>query len=188
MQIDGGHEISWTAKTGASLWAFGFAADWHVTGPATDIAGEAVLWPRALKLGPMSGEAGWPLVAAILPGLPIECTGHARFAAVTLQLDRAARTAEGVVTTAAAECARVDGQQEPVPTPALHAQITTLTDAVQVLVTPQDGARVALATALLTASDRLVVTIHRAGAALVPGMPNTADTELDLPLSVLLGK
>ena len=187
MQVDGGHAVTWTARTGASLWAFGLAADWQVTGPGTDLAGGVVLWPGAVRLAGVSGVAGWPLIAAALPGLPITCSGQARVAAVELLLDSADRSGSGTVTAPASECSRRDGQGGAVPTPALHAQITTEPDAVQVLVTPQDGARVPLVTARLTDADRLVVTIHRAGAALVPGMPNTADSELDLPLSVLLG-
>lgn len=188
MQIDGGHAVTWQARTGASLRAAGFAADWKVTGPGTDLSGDLVLWPGAVDLGPLSGVASWPLIAAVLPGLPIACAGQARFAAVNLQLDGADRSGSGTVTAPAGECARLDGQGRAVPTPALHAQITTGPDAVQVLVTPQDGARVPLATVRLTNEDRLVITIHRDGAALVPGMPATTDSELDLPLSVLTGE
>lgn len=185
MQIDGGHDLTWTALPGASLWAAGFAADWQVAGPGTDISGRVVLWPDAVALGPLSGTASWPLIAAALPGLPVTCSGQARLAAVDLRLDGSARSGSGTVTTPAAQCTRPQG--DAVSAPALHAQIATLPDAVQVLVTPQDGPRVPLLTARLTAEDRLVVTIHREGAALVPGMPNTADSELDLPLSVLTG-
>jgi hypothetical protein len=32
----------------------------------------------------------------------------------------------------------------------------------------------------------VVLTIHRAGAALVPGLPDSADSELDLPFAALL--
>lgn len=187
MQIDGGHEVTWMAQTGASLWAFGFAADWKLIGPGTDLAGKIVLRPGDVDLGPMSGVAAWPLVAAALPGLPIACTGQARLAAVEVRLNRAERSGSGTATTSEAECARLDGLTAGVPAPALHAQITTLPEAVQLLVTPQNGARVPLITALLTQEHRLVITIHREGAALVPGMPSSADSELDLPLSVLMG-
>ena len=186
MQIDGGHEVTWTALPGLSLWKFGLAADWRLSGPGTDLAGRIVLYPGGVDVGPLTGVAGWPVVAAALPGLPISCTGQARFAAVDLRLG-ADRTGAGTVTAPASVCTRVDGQTDPVSVPALHALISTEPDTVQVLVTPQDGARVALLTAQLTSANRLVVTIHRDGAKLVPGMPSTADSELDLPLSVLMG-
>ena len=188
MQIDGGHAVTWTARIGPSLWAAGFAADWQVTGPGTDLAGKVVLWPGTVDLGPLAGVASWPLISAALPDLPIICNGQARFAAVELRLNRTERTGTGTVTTEAAECVRRDGQGDPVPTPALHAQIATLPEAVQVLVTPQVGPRVPLMTARLTNGDRLVITIHREGAALVPGMPSTSDSELDLPLAALIGR
>lgn len=187
MQLDGRHEVTWTTQTAASLWAFGFAADWEIDGPGSDLTGKIVLRPGGVDLGPLSGSAAWPLIAAALPGLPIACTGEARLAAVEFRLDGTERTGSGTITTSAAECARLDGEVDRVPAPALHAQITTLPNFLQVLVTPQDGARVPLVTARLTSEDRLVITIHQAGAALVPGMPSTADSELDLPLSVLMG-
>lgn len=188
MQIDGRHDLTWSLQSARSLWSFGFAADWHLAGPGTDLSGEVVLRPGGIDLGPFSGVAGWPLVAAAMPGLPISCTGAAKFAAVKVVVDGAVRSGAGTATTPEGECARIDGGTGPVPTPALHAQIGTEDDAITVLVTPQDGPRVALVTARLTAADRVVVTINRAGAALVPGMPSTQDSELDLPLSILLGR
>ena len=187
MQIDGGHEVTGTALPGASLWKFGLAADWRLAGPGTDLAGRVVMYPGGVDLGPLSGVASWPVIAAAMPGLPFSCTGQARFAAVDLQISGPDRTGAGTVTAPASACTRLDGQTEPVPVPALHAKISTENDAVQVLLTPQDGARVALLTARLTTADRVVVTIHRDGAKLVPGMPSTADSELDLPLSALWG-
>lgn len=187
MQIDGGHLVTWVVDGAASLWTFGFAADWRLTGPGTDLAGEVVGWPGGVDFGPASGVAAWPLVAALLPGLPIACSGQARFAAVAFGFDATERTGSGTVTAPAGECARIDRPDDRIPRPALHTQISTQPDAVQLLVTPQDGARVALVTARLTTEDRLVVTVHREGAALVPGMPKTADSELDLPVSILLG-
>ncbi len=188
MQIDGGHELTWTLRSLQSLWALGLAADWRLAGPGTDLSGDVILRREGLNLGPFSGAVGWPLVAAVMPNLPISCTGQARFAAVALDVEGALRSASGTVTTAASECSRDEAGAEAVPAPALHAQISAQDDAVIVLVTPQDGPRVPLVTAKLTAADRLVLTIHRAGAELVPGMPSTQDSELDLPLAVLLGR
>lgn len=188
MQIDGGHEVTWTLRPADSIWAFGLAADWRVSGPGTDLGGNVVLRRGGIEVGPISGLASWPLVSAAMPGLPIGCTGQVRLAAVELRVDGVLRTGSGTATTLAGECSRLDGSSEVVATPALHAQISTQDDGIHVLITPQDGPRVALVTARLTTADRVVVTIHRAGAELVPGMPNTQDSELDLPLSVLLGK
>jgi len=190
MQIDGGHEMTWTLRPGASLLALGIVADWRLAGPGSDLAGRVVLRAGGTDIGPLAGVAGWPLVAAVMPNLPIACTGQARLAAVELRLNGSARSGSGSVTTPAGECARIDasvgGTVGPVPVPALHGQITTQPDAVHLLVTPQDGPRVALLTARLTTANRLVITVHREGAALVPELPGTADSELDLPLSILL--
>lgn len=189
LQIDGAHHLTWTIRIGGSLWAFGLAADWQIAGPDADISGAAVLRPSGIDLGPLSGRTGWPLVSAVLPNLLIACTGEARLAGVTLQVGPRVRDASGTVTTPDAECRRLDGQGRAVPAPALHAQLASTDDGtLTLLVTPQAGARVALLSARLTPDDRVVVTIHKEGAALVPGMPSTADSELELPLALLLGQ
>ncbi len=189
MQLDGGHVVTWTTQGAASLAALGWVADWRLSGPGTALGGRLVLRRAGGEVGPVSGVAGWPLVMALLPGLPILCDGRATFVAVIATATRAARSGSGSVASDAATCARVDGRGGDVPVPALRAEVETMAaDAVQAVVTAQQGTGVPLVTMRLTAADRLVLTIHQAGAAMVPGMPATADSELDLPLSVLMGR
>lgn len=187
LEIDGGHEATWTLRIAQSLWAFGLAADWRVSGTETDLAGNVVLRRGEVDLGNLSGVVSWPLVAAVTPNLPIICTVQARFVAVEIAVNRSFRSGSGTMTTSDGECSSKGAALDIVPIPALHGQIAMQDDAIVALITPQTGPRVALVTAKLTAADRVVVTIHRAAAQLVPGMPRTKDSELDLPLSALLG-
>lgn len=188
MVVDGGHGVTWNTRVAASLAAWAWVADWRLTGPGTELSGGVVLRRAGGSVGPVSGVASWPVVAALMPDLPITCDGQATFVAVAVTVDGALRTGSGSVAVPAATCARSDGQGGAVPVPALRSDVHTLPDSVQAVVTAQEGTGVQLVTARLTAADRLVLTIHKAGAELVPGMPATADSELDLPLSLLTGQ
>lgn len=187
VQLDGGHSITWNSPIFSSMLALAWVADWRLTGPGTDVAGRLVLRRGGVGVRQLSGVASWPLVAAFLPGMPIECEGQATFEALSVAIDTVGRSGTGSVMAPAGRCIRRDGLGGPVPTPALRAEVSSGEDGLQVVVTEQGAPEVPLVRALVTPENRLVLTIHKAGAAMVPGMPNKADSELDLPLAVVLG-
>lgn len=192
MQLDGGHLVTWRINGWASVGRLSLVMGWRVTGPQTDLGGDVALRPAGLSLGPVSGVAGWPLVAAVLPQVAIRCDGQARLDSVEIDAQGSTHRASGTITVPGATCARTDTASnpatDPVLVPALRADVSSSPDAIQGVIVAEDRPDTALLTARLTSTDRLVLTIHQAGAVLVPGMPATSDSELDLPLSVLLGR
>ncbi|NUB42766.1 hypothetical protein GEU84_000070 [Fertoebacter nigrum] len=185
LRLEGGHSLRWDTDALASLTGLALVAGWQAEGPGTALAGQAALRPGGLVLDRVAGTAGWALAEAAMPGLPITCTATAQVAGLRLALARGAYTGEGRISAAPGTCARVDGAVPPVPTPALLAELTTTADGVQAVLTGETPG-LPLLTALLTQDDRLRLTIHAAGAALVPGMPASADSEIELPLAALL--
>jgi hypothetical protein len=97
-------------------------------------------------------------------------------------LTRDARSGVGRVTVDQGVCNRVDGTVTQVPVPALVAEIATVDDGVEAVVKSN---ATPLVTARLTNADRALITIHAAGAAMVPGMPSSADSQLDIPMNLL---
>ncbi len=178
--------MDWQADGWESLRRAALVVNWTIGGPGTDLSGRIAARPGSAAIGPMSGRIGWPLVEAAMPGLPIRCTIMADVAGLTLNVARTRRSGMGGLTTTAGECARIDAAQLPTPAPALTATLGPAEEAVQAVLTTREDPRTPLVTARLTDADRVVLTIHRAGAALVPGMPSGADSELDLPLATLL--
>jgi Type II secretion system (T2SS), protein N len=180
-QLDGGHTVTWDTQVLQSVLAMALVADVRVTGPDTALNGRVSLTPSQVAAGPVTGQAGWPLLAAVMPGLQIACDGVAdvRMDVMILTVPRSA-TAQ--VTVAEGFCDRVDGTITRVPVPALVADIATVEDGVEAVVTSK---ATPLVTARITNDDRAKVTIHAAGAAMVPGMPSSADSQLDIPLQLL---
>ncbi len=159
---------------------------WTVTGRGSNLDGALAIGPRQTAVGPVDGRLDWSAVAALMPDLPIGCDMTARFDAVALRDAPQSRTGSGTITTAAGQCARIGSSGAPTPSPALNVALASVPDGVEAVVTTQADRNTPLVTARLTDTDRLVMTIHRAGAALVPGMPSAADSQLDLPLSTVL--
>lgn len=182
--------VTWEASGLASLRQMAMVVNWRITGPGTDLAGRiAVPLPiRAdrANLDAVRGGVAWPLVEAALPGMPIRCDASAKVEGLRVTLEPQSRSGEGTITVAPGVCKRIDGAVPPVPTPALGAILTTDPDGLVAVVTQTAAPRTPLATARLTNSDRIIVTIHAAGAAMVPGMPSSADSEIELPLTALM--
>lgn len=189
-ELGDAHSVTWETSGFESLRQMAMVVNWRVTGPGTDLAGRVAVPvpPRAdrAELDAVRGSVAWPLVAAVLPGMPIRCDASAEVADLRLTLAPGLRTGEGAITVSPGICERIDGAVPAVPTPALSASLTTGTDGLVAVVTQTDAPKTPLATARLTNADRIIVTIHAAGAAMVPGMPSSADSEIELPLAALI--
>lgn len=187
--FDGDHTVTWETSGWESLRRMTAVVNWRLTGPGTEVTGRVSvpLPPRADRavLDAVDGNVSWPLIEAAMPGFAIRCEAMAKIAGLRLSLDPGLRTGEGSLAAPEGSCARTDGAVPPVPTPALAANLSSDVEGLVAVLTQADAPQTPLVTARLTNTDRIIVTIHAAGAALVPGMPSSADSELDLPLSAV---
>lgn len=180
------HGVRWHLAEGESLRRLSPVFTWTLSGPQTELDGRIALRPRRVEIGPVGGTLDWETLAQILPGLPINCDMVGRVDAVVIDLGPAERRASGRVTTTAGQCMRMSAPDMSAPAPALEVNLGTSSDGIEAVLTTQADSTTALVTVRVTPADRVVLTIHRAGAALVPGMPDGADSELDLPLTTLM--
>jgi hypothetical protein len=179
-----GHLASWDSRVWDSVTALAWVADLRVTGPETDLAGQWVLRPSGGTLAPLQGRTGWMLVEAVMPGLEITCATTADIDIANAMVSADARAATGQVRLAPGSCARVDGTVTDVPLPALLADIATTQDGIGVTITAVDGPGVPLGNLVVTPDDRLHITVFAAGAAMVPGLPASGDSQIELPLAL----
>jgi hypothetical protein len=179
-----GHRAAWQTLPGRSVMAGAWVADLRVTGPETDLAGQAALRPGGARIAPLAGRVGWPLIDAVMPGLEIRCATTADVDLAEARIRAGDRAATGQITLAAGTCARVDGTVKDVPLPAMVARIVTTADGVGMALAAVDAPGVALGNLLVTPDDRLRVTVHATGAAMVPGLPVTGGSQIDLPLAL----
>lgn len=187
LRINADHDLGWKFDVGASLFHLGAVFDLRLTGSGTDLSGRASMNGTAFgSVGPLSGTAAWPLVAAVLPNLPIRCDVSVELQDLTLSATDGNRAGDGTASTAGGQCSRTDDSVDPVPVPALTARIATVPDGVRAMLTRTDAPDTVLAVARLTNDNRIIVTVRPEGAAMIPGMPATSDSEIELPLSILM--
>ncbi len=180
----GGHAIRWQVDGWASLLALGPRLDLTVTGPGTRLAGRVALRGallRRLDLADVSGEVAWPLVAALAPDLGFACQASATLTSVVLELAPAAYAGQGRLRAGPGTCTEPGGT-DPVPVPELSGTLATAADGLHLVVTTTDNPDDPLAEIALMNTDALAVTLHPAGAVLVPGLPSSGEITLEYPL------
>lgn len=184
-RIDGGHAVAWQLDALRSLAELGVALDVAVTGPGTELAGRAALRGASgqdIGVDGLTGRAAWPLVAALAPDLDFACDGAAVLQDVALRLAPGTRSGAGSLRSGAATCREARGASEPVAVPALAGRLETTASGLRATLVQAAAPETLLAEALATEDGRLVVTLHPAGAALVPGAPVSGEISLEYPL------
>jgi hypothetical protein len=179
-----GYEVQWGTLGWPSVKAFSLLADLQIGGPDMQLAGQIRLQPGQVQLAPLQGQIGWSVVEAFMPGMEIRCQTKADVDVEDITVWQDGRRAVGMLQLAAGTCDRVDGTVTGVPLPALTGGLATTDAGVQLVIAGQDAPETPLGNLLLTPDNRLRITVHPAGAAMVPGLPVGGDSQVELPLAL----
>lgn len=179
----GGHIARWSVVPLASLSQAALIIQWSLLGPGTQLQGDASLRPNRVSVNDIEGRASWQLVNAILPNLPITCEAEARIVIERAVFSEATKDVAGELRSGPSVCTRVSATPaQAVEVPPLLAVATLTPDGSQIEVTSVADPATPLARVALTARNTLVLTMLPAGARLVPGMPSSGATTLEIPL------
>lgn len=167
-----GHALDWTLRP-ADLLRLRIGADIELSGADTLVqAGAWVGWQR-FAASDVKGRAGPGLLALADPGLI--CDSRAVLDVDELGWSPGRASATGEIAIAAGTCTRA-GQT--VDLPALKVDLGSEgQDAVAIVTSAGDT----LGRVQITGDRRAVLRIEPAGAALIPGMPSSAATQLEYP-------
>lgn len=166
--LAGGNRLDWSWAPLRSLVQIGFAIDWRATGPATDLAGRAMLKPGRAILDAV-GRADGALLGAIAPGLPFTCE-----MAMTIDLPRVALGGDGQgfsgeVRSDPGTCRTKDAGGLARPVPALIMVAKRAADrSTLATIAPLGERRNRLVKITLGGEGRLVVGVTPGGAAVLP--------------------
>jgi hypothetical protein len=173
--LAGGSRIEWRWAPLRSLASLGLAVDWHATGAGTDLAGQALLHPGAIRIDGMGGHADGAFLAEIAPDLPFTC--NVRFAVDLPQIATGgdAPHVAGEILSDAGTCRnKAAGSDMPVLPLAIVAGRAA--GGSRVSVAPQGQRRLRLVEVTIE-PDRLDLAITPAGARALPFLaPNGAVT------------
>ena len=173
--LDGGFALRWQVRPWQSLTTLRLSADVGLRGPGTDIGGPVAVGLASYRIGPVDGQADAQVLGAIFPGLALRCAGPVLAAGLRVELTRQTVTGAGTLRSDALTC----GSAAQV-IPAMILTFTPLDAGTQATITAKT---LPVVTATAAGDGRLAVVLHKAGAALFPGLPASADSSLDLPLS-----
>ena len=166
--------LTWQADLSAVLRGR-IAADFLLTGAGTRI--EARGWKSFFGFGvtDATGRAGSELLALVPNAL--DCRGNASVAISEITAGRTAVRASGEIRTSNAVC-RTLGQDEVTVRPLVIALSSEDNDAVARIAT-ETGDR--LGEVRVKPARRVLIRIEPDGARLIPGLPASAPTEIELP-------
>ena len=173
--LDGGLALRWDVRPWASLTGLRLTADLALRGPGTDIGGSVAADLSSYHIGPVDGRADAQVLQAIFPGVSLRCSGPVLAAGLRVEMTRQTLTGAGTLRSDELACA--DGGQT-VPPMAL-----TFTPLQAGSVATVSAGALPVVTATAAGDGRLAVVLHKAGAALFPGLPASADSSIELPLS-----
>lgn len=172
--LDPGFAARWRLKPLRSLVTLGAVGDFALTGPDTNVTGEAVARPAGVTLKSAEGGSTLRLVSALVPALPFGCDGHMRIEARSLAL-RGGVTGDGTLTTGPATCAAPGGTSAFVPP--MTGRLSSDASGSSATLTGATGGR--LAQVRTTKAGAVSVTVEPAAAGVFPGVvPVTLDTRL----------
>ena len=175
--LDGGFVLRWTMDPVASILGLKISADLALDGTATDLRGPVTADLAAYRAGPFDGRFDVTVLQAIFPSATLQCAGPGLAAAFRIELTRQGMTGAGTLRTDVLDC-KSAGQTLAVPALSLGFAPASTGSVMQI----KAGA-VPVLTATSANDGRLAVVLHKEGAALFPGLPSSADSSIELPLS-----
>jgi hypothetical protein len=170
--VVGGSKVEWQWAPLRSLTSLGFAVDWRATRPDTDLGGQALFWPGAVRLDRVSGSADASLLQAVAPDLPFTCDLVMQVELPRLTAGGSDQQAQATILSDAGSCgARPAGAASAVPAMILTAE--HVGRETRIRLAPQTQRRQTLVDAVLAEDGAYRVTLTHDGAAVLPftGLP-----------------
>jgi hypothetical protein len=165
--LGGSQRIEWQWSPMRTLASFAFAADWRMSGGATDLAGTAALSRGKVVLEGVSGQADGALLAAIAPRMPFVCDTRMQVDIPLLTIGGNDSRAIGEIRSEAGRCTSRGLASVPVALPPLVATMRNTGGATEGWIAPA-GVRTKLVTGTMSRRGRVSVAVSPAGGALLP--------------------
>ncbi len=121
--IGGTNHVEWHWSPIASLSRLAYAANWHMTGGATDLVGTVSPGPGRLRLERVSGVADGSLLDLAAPNLPVTCRFLAQVSLDTVVVGGSDQHATGSLRTSPVHCTAKALAAAALDLPALHGTI-----------------------------------------------------------------
>ncbi|QIG79746.1 type II secretion system protein N [Stakelama tenebrarum] len=175
--IAGGSTLRWRFAPLRSLTSLGFAADWHATGPNTDLGGRMLMRPGRVVLDEVGGAADASLLRLMGARLPFSCDFAMQVQMERIALGGSGQMMQGNAVTDPGNCRTTGGAATPVP--ALYFDARAIGSESRIRLTPATQRRNTLVSAVLSESGAMEISATRDGATTLPflGIPPGASIQ-----------
>lgn len=181
--LAGGDRIGWSWAPLRSLAQLGFAIDWRATGPATDLAGNALFKPGRVILESVEGRAGGSLLGVIAPALPFACDMRMTVDLPRIALGGEAQGFSGEVRSDSGVCRPTEAGGLATPVPAMRMTAEQADDGSTLAsIAPLGQRRNRLVKITLGKDGRLAVGVTPEGARALPFLSPTGGMTIETDL------
>lgn len=165
--LTGGSVVKWDWSPLRSLTSLGYAADFHVTGPDTDLGGRMLAGFTSKVFDKVSGSVSLSVLQALKPTLPFTCEMAAQLEIERAEFGGNGQMMKGNAVSDAGSCAlRALGAATQVPSLIMTSEkIGTET---RIRVAPATQRLKTLLSGTLSESGDLTLSLTPAGAAMLP--------------------
>lgn len=172
--------VAWRWVPLRSLLAFGFAADWEVTGPGSALAGRALVRPGSIRIEDASGTTDGALLQRAV-GFSFACAMRLTVDLKTARIGGSHQGLEGKVRSDPGVC-QGPGGAPPVAVPALSLDMRQTEGLAVINLIAAGQAREPLIVGGLSAGGHLSLLTTRQGAAVLPFATAGAGTKIETDL------
>ncbi len=165
--LGGSQRIEWDWSPVRTLTNLAFAADWRISGGATDLTGTAALSGSRIVLEDITGQADGAMIAAVAPRFPLVCETRMQVDIAVFRLGGNDSRALGEIRSEAGRCAPPGLATAPIALPPLIATMRNVNGTTEGWITPV-GLRQKLVIGTLSRRGRVAIAVSPAGGALLP--------------------
>ncbi len=170
--ISGGNVVRWNWSPLRSIASLGYAADWKLAGPDTDLAGRALAGFTSRVFDKVSGSANASLLQLLLPSLPFTCNMTAQVEMERAEFGGSGQMMQTHIVTDPGSCAP-RGSGAATQLPSLIMTSEKIGSETRIRVAPATQRLKTLIDGVLHEDGQLDVSLTPEGAAMMPfiGLP-----------------
>lgn len=167
--MNGGHGLKWAWSPFASLRSFSFSIDFQMSGPDTDLRGQARWRPNSFELRNVGGRSTGALISAIFPQLPLTCDFPMQVDVGKVILGEGNAAVEGEIRSDRGLCVNRGGIAGTSTMPPLLAQSASTVAGSTGSISVVGNVRERIASIKITPNGELSLKVLPRGAALLSG-------------------
>jgi hypothetical protein len=169
--ITGGGQAEWRWAPLRSIAGLGYAADWKLRGPDTELGGRAIAGFTSVVFDKVSGSANAGLISVLRPNLPFTCDMTAQIEMERMEMGGSGQMMQARVLSDPGSCGMRGMAAARTQVPALLFTAEKTGNATRIRLAPATQRMKTLIEGTLSPTGQLELTLTPEGAQMLPFLP-----------------